>query len=140
MSTYRADTRTTAGCAARLRLRPASLLRRGGVALAVVCALSAEAGVAETASPFVPPPPAKPKIVRLLAYPDYFDPRSLEGFERASGYAVAYDSYDSPDGIADKWREGPYDLVVLPGPALARRIAPGALARLDRSRLPGARA
>ena len=26
--------------------------------------------------------------------------------------------------VADKWREGPYDLVVLSGPTLAREIAP----------------
>ena len=84
-----------------------------------------------TPSPFVPPPPPKPKIVRLLAYAEYFDPRSLEEFERVSGYAVAYDAYDSPEAIAENWREGPYDLVVLPGPALARRIAVG-LARQTR--------
>ena len=59
-------------------------------------------------SPFVPPPPPKPKIVRLLASAEYFDPHSLEEFERVSGYAVAYDAYDLPEAIADKRREGPY--------------------------------
>jgi putrescine transport system substrate-binding protein len=100
----------------------------------------ADRAFAESPSPFVPPPPAKPKIVRLLAPAEYFDPRSLEEFERVSGYAVAYDAYDSPEAVAEKWREGPYDLVVLPGPALARRIALGSLAKLDKSRLAGARA
>ena len=108
--------------------------------IALVCGLIARRAFADSPSPFLPAAPPKPKIVRLLAYPEYFDPRALDEFERASGYSVAYDSYESPDGIADKWREGPYDLVVLPGPTLARRIVAGALAKIDKSRLPGARA
>jgi putrescine transport system substrate-binding protein len=108
--------------------------------VAFLCGLFAERAFAVSPSSFVPPPPPKPKIVRLLASAEYFDPHSLEEFERVSGYAVAYDAYDSPEAIADKWREGPYDLVVLPGPALARRIASGSLAKLDKSRLAGARA
>ena len=110
------------------------------LAIAFVCGLCAEPAFADAPSPFVPPTRPKPKIVRLLAYTEYFDPRALEEFERASGYSVAYDAYDSPEAIADKWREGPYDLVVLPGPTLARRIASGMLAKLDKSRLPAARA
>jgi putrescine transport system substrate-binding protein len=93
--------------------------------------------LAQSASPFVPPPPPKPKIVRLLAGAEFVDPRVLAEFERASGWAVAYDAYDSSDAIAERWRDGPYDLVILPGPVIARRI--GGLARLDRSRLPDAR-
>ncbi len=72
--------------------------------------------------------------------PDYFDTQALEEFERASGYQVAYDAYDGPADVADKWREGPYDLVVLSGPTLAREIALGALSKLDKSRIPNARA
>jgi putrescine transport system substrate-binding protein len=120
-----------AGIVASLRLR---------LAIAFVCGLYAEQAFADGASPFAPPTLPKPKIVRLLAYAEYFDRRTLDEFERASGYSVAYDAYDSPEAIADKWREGPYDLVVLPGPTLARRIASGMLARLDKSRLPAARA
>jgi putrescine transport system substrate-binding protein len=100
----------------------------------------AQAAFAENASPFVPPAAPKPKIVRLLAQPDYFDAQALEEFERASGYQIAYDAYDGPADIAEKWREGPYDVVVLSGPALAREIALGALGKLDKTRIPEARA
>jgi putrescine transport system substrate-binding protein len=119
-----------AGIVASSRLR---------LAIALACGLCAEPAFADGPSPFVPPAAPKPKIVRLLAYTEYFDPRSLDEFERASGYSVAYDAYDSPEAIAEKWRDGPYDLVVLPGPTLARRIASGMLAKLDKSRLPAAR-
>ncbi len=78
--------------------------------------------------------------MRLLALADYFDTQALEEFERASGYQVAYDAYDGPADVADKWREGPYDLVVLSGPTLAREIGLGALSKLDKARIPNARA
>lgn len=100
----------------------------------------AQAAFAQNASPFIPPAAPKPKIVRLLAPADYFDTQALEEFERASGYQVAYDAYDGPADVADKWREGPYDLAVLSGPTLAREIALGALSKLDRSQIPNARA
>ena len=100
----------------------------------------AQAALADDGSPFMPPPAPKPNIVRLLAPPDYFDPQTLEEFERASGYQIAYDAYDEAAGVARKWREGPYDLVVLPGPALASEIALGALGRLDKKLIPNARA
>jgi len=61
--------------------------------------------------------------VRLLAYPGYFDPRVFEAFERATGYAVAYDTYALALEVPEKWKEGPYDVVVLPGPAPAEVLA-----------------
>ena len=45
----------------------------------------AQGAFAQSASPFIPPAAPKPKIVRLLALPDYFDTQALEEFERASG-------------------------------------------------------
>jgi putrescine transport system substrate-binding protein len=112
---------------------------RLGLALAMVLGL-ARSACAEAASPFIAPAPPKPKIVRLLAFADYFDARALEAFERASGFQVAYDAYRGGADLAEKWREGPYDLVVVSGPALSREIGLGALARLDKARLPNARA
>src|SRR4051794_31700264 len=108
--------------------------------LAAIFAAALLAGPAspDTVSPFVPAPPPKPKIVRLLAGVGLFDPHVLAEFEAAGGGAVAYDAYESPDAVAERWRDGPYDLVALPGPVLARRIS--ALARLDKSKLPSARA
>jgi len=99
----------------------------------------APAAFAQSASPFIPPAAPKPKIVRLLALADYFDAQALQEFERASGYQVAYDAYDGAADVADKWREGPYDLVVLSGPTLAREIGLGALSKLDKARIPNAR-
>jgi putrescine transport system substrate-binding protein len=99
-----------------------------------------QAGGTESSLPFAPAPPQKPKQVRLLAFAESLDPRALEAFERATGYAVAYDAYALAVEIPDKWKDGPYDVVVLPGPALSRRIALGALQKLDRHRLSNAHA
>jgi putrescine transport system substrate-binding protein len=101
--------------------------------------LWASAALAQNASPFAPPPPPPPKIVRLLAPPAMLNLDALQAFEGESGYQVAYDAYEGALDLAAKWREGPYDLVVLSGPALAREIAAGALAQLDKARLANAR-
>ena len=101
--------------------------------------LWASAALAENASPFAPPPPPPPKIVRLLAPPALLDLDALQAFEAESGYQVAYDAYEGALDLAAKWREGPYDLVVLSGPALAREIAAGALTPLDKTRLANAK-
>ena len=110
-----------------------------GLALAIALAL-ARGACAETASPFIAPAAPKPKIVRLLAFADYFDTQALDAFERDSGFQIAYDAYSGADDLAQKWREGPYDLVVVSGPALSREIALSALAKLNKTRLPNARA
>lgn len=89
-------------------------------------------------SPFAPPPKPKPTFLRLLAFADYFDAQALAQFEGESGLQIAYDAYDSPESIPDKLRDGPYDLVVLPGPVLRQEIGAGALQKLDRARLPHA--
>jgi putrescine transport system substrate-binding protein len=109
------------------------------LAVAVVALAGTGSALAQTPAPFAPPTSGKPKIVRLLAYPGFFDPHAFEAFEKATGYAVAYDAYALALEIPDQWKDGPYDLVALPGPALARRIAAGALAKLDRTRVPNAR-
>ena len=116
------------------RERPAGILRAAVLALAL-----AGRADAQTATPFAPSTAQKPKIVRLLAYPEFFDPHVFEAFEKATGYAVAYDTFSLALEIPDKWKDGPYDVVALPGPALAKRIAAGALGKLDKARLPNAR-
>ena len=104
----------------------------------VAAGLWASAALAEDVSPFAPPPPPPPKIVRLLAPAAMFDLTALQAFEAESGYQVAYDAYEGALDLAAKWREGPYDLVVLSGPALAREIVAGELAPLDKTRLANA--
>jgi putrescine transport system substrate-binding protein len=89
-------------------------------------------------SPFAPPPKPKTTFLRLLAFADYFDAKALDEFQKESGLQIAYDAYDAPESIPDKLREGPYDLIVLPGPILRQEIAAGALQKLDRARLPHA--
>jgi putrescine transport system substrate-binding protein len=106
--------------------------------LAIVFALLASVAPSVAASPFEPPPKPKPTFLRLLAFADYFDTATLDQFERESGLQIAYDAYDSAESIPDKLRDGPYDLIVLPGPVLRQEIAAGALQKLDRARLPHA--
>jgi putrescine transport system substrate-binding protein len=106
--------------------------------LAISIALLALLAPATADSPFAPPPKPKPAFLRLLAFADYFDAEALEEFERESGLQIAYDAYDSPESIPDKLREGPYDLMVLPGPVLRQEILAGALQKLDRALLPHA--
>jgi putrescine transport system substrate-binding protein len=110
---------------------PRSLL----LSMLVALALSAPAAAD---SPFAPQAKPKPTFLRLLAFADYFDAKALEEFERENGLQIAYDAYDSPESIPDKLRDGPYDLIVISGPALRQEIAAGALQKLDRARLPHA--
>ena len=103
-------------------------------AMALACALALAPAMAQQ-SPFAPSPKAEPRYIRLLAFADYFDADALAEFERVSGKQIAYDAYDSVGSIAERMRETPYDLVVLPGPALREAIAGGALQKIDRARL-----
>lgn len=117
-------------------MNPRRFPRNLGVLAAVFALIAGGTARSDNTLPFLPPPAPAARTLKLLAYPDYFDPAAIEAFERASGFEVAYDSYPSPSAIAEKWRDGPYDVVLLPGPQLQRGIREGALARLDRSRLP----
>jgi spermidine/putrescine-binding protein len=118
------------GAVRALRLRWAKYL---------AAALILVAAAAQAQTPFQPVASTKPKLVRLLAYPEYFDRRVFEAFEKQTGYAVGYDSYALQVEIPDKWKDGPYDVVVLPGATLAKRIAAGNLMKLDKARLTRAR-
>ena len=113
-------------------------LRRIVAALALALG-GAHLALAQTATPFQPITAARPKIVRLLAWSESIDPAALETFQRETGFEVAYDGYASPAEIPERLREGPYDLVVLPGPEIARGVRAGAFARLDRARIGAAR-
>jgi putrescine transport system substrate-binding protein len=114
-----------------------TLLRRCAQAAFAALWLVRPALAAES-SPFAPP--AKPpELFRLLAYADDFDPAVIEDAERAIGLPVAYDSYDSPDQIAERLRATPYDVVVAPGASIAQAVVAGALRRLDLAAIPNAR-
>ncbi len=102
-----------------------------GLALLAACVVAHGQG----ASPFLPPPADAPRIVRLLAPPESVDRTVIDAYEAASGWTIAYDSYADASEFEQKWKEERYDLVLLGGRALARRIAVGAFARLDKSKL-----
>ena len=90
------------------------------------------------ASPFAPPPAPPPKVLRLLAPSGSFDVKTLRQFERESGYAVNYDAYGDPARIPSLLQE-PYDVVLLPGPAIARAIGAGQLRRIEKAQVANAR-
>jgi putrescine transport system substrate-binding protein len=106
---------------------------RAFLAFALFC--GATPALADALAPFLPAPAAGPQIVRVLAPVDAIDREVIDGFERDSGLVVALDAY----GHGVEPAAAGYDLVILRGPALARAIAAGALARLDRKRLTNAR-
>ncbi len=74
--------------------------------------------------------------MEALTPPEFLDRAVVEAFEKESGLTVALDTYASPAELAEIGGERRYDLVILRGPALARRLS--ALKRLDRSRLTNA--
>jgi len=104
-----------------------------------LAALLLACSAAQAQSPFLPRPAPAPKIVKVLAPPDFLDRSMIEAFEAQGGATVALDQYAGAAELAQRSAEQRYDLVVLRGPALARRLAAGALTRLDRRRLPNAR-
>ncbi len=112
-------------------------MRNAAAALALL--LSAQQGYAIDPPTLAPPAPPKPNILRLLAPADAIDPAALEAFEKQSGFEVAYDAYVGAPAIAERWREGPYDLAILPGPAVAQYIAANALQKLNFAALPAAK-
>ena len=89
--------------------------------------------------PFLPPAAPQPKLLKVLAPPDFIDRTTVEAFEKDSGATVALDPYVGAAELASRMAEEHYDLLVLRGPALARRLAAGSLTRLNRRRLPNAR-
>ncbi len=108
------------------------------VLLAAVAAALGPLALDSAASPFAPPPPPVPKVLRLLAPSGAFSARMLREFERESDYAVAYDAYGDPARIPSLMKE-PYDVVVLPGPALAHAIGAKQLRAIEKGEIPNAR-
>ena len=106
---------------------------------ALIAAAAVLSAGALEASPFAPPAKPALKIVRLLAPSGAFNARTLREFERESGFEVAYDAYGDSAKIPALMKEGPYDLVILPGPALARAISSGELRKIDKAQIANAR-
>ena len=94
---------------------------------------------AQGVSPFLPAPAPSAKILKVLTPPDFLDRAVVEGLEGDLKIAVALDTYASAAELAERNAAERYDLVILNGPALARRLAGRRLARLDFRKLPNAR-
>jgi putrescine transport system substrate-binding protein len=105
---------------------------------AAVAAAFGPVAIESAASPFAPPPQPVPKELRLLAPSGAFNAKMLRAFERESGYVVAYDAYGDPARIPSLMKE-PYDVVVLPGPALAHAIGAKQLRPIEKAEVQNAR-
>jgi putrescine transport system substrate-binding protein len=79
------------------------------------------------------------KILNVYNWTDYIDPAALEEFTKETGIQVHYDVFDSLETLEAKLLAGHsgYDIVVPSNePTFSRLIRTGALAEIDRSRVP----
>ena len=82
---------------------------------------------------------ADDKVVNVYNWTDYIDPAALEQFTAETGIEVRYDVFDSLETLEGKLLAGNsgYDIVVPSNePTFSRLIHAGALAEIDRSRVP----
>lgn len=78
------------------------------------------------------------QTVKIYNWTDYFAPDTLKNFQKATGIASTYDTYDS-NPVLDaklKARNSGYDIVVPSSHFVARQVLRGDLKKLDRSQLP----
>jgi putrescine transport system substrate-binding protein len=82
---------------------------------------------------------AQERVVNVYNWTDYIDPAALERFQKETGITVHYDVFDSLETLEAKLLAGHsgYDVVVPSNePTFSRLIKVGALAPIDRSRVP----
>jgi putrescine transport system substrate-binding protein len=82
---------------------------------------------------------AQDKFVNVYNWTDYIDPKALARFQQETGITVRYDVYDSLETLEGKLLAGHsgYDVVVPTSePTFSRLVRAGALATLDRARMP----
>lgn len=82
---------------------------------------------------------AEDKVVNVYNWTDYIDPAALAQFTAETGIKVRYDVFDSLETLEGKLLAGHsgYDIVVPSNePTFSRLIHAGALAEIDRSRVP----
>ncbi len=85
------------------------------------------------------PARAQEKVLNVYNWTDYIDQKQLERFQKETGITVRYDTYDSLETLEAKLLAGHsgYDVVVPSAePTLSRLIKVGALATIDRSKVP----
>ena len=85
------------------------------------------------------PAHAQDKVLNIYNWTDYIDPKALREFSRQTGITIHYDVYDSLETLEARLLTGDsgYDIVVpTDEPTFARFIRAGALAKIDRARVP----
>lgn len=90
-------------------------------------------------TPALAPSWAEDKVLNVYNWTDYIDPAALERFTAETGIKVRYDVFDSLETLEAKLLAGHsgYDIVVPSNePTFSRLIHDGALADIDRSRVP----
>jgi putrescine transport system substrate-binding protein len=88
---------------------------------------------------FVVPARAQERVLNIYNWTDYIDPAALERFQKETGITVHYDVFDSLETLEAKLLAGHsgYDVVVPSNePTFSRLIKVGALAPIDRARVP----
>ena len=80
------------------------------------------------------------RIVNVLGWGDYVDPRVLRDFTRTTGIEVTYESYSSDESLETTLQPGnrAFDVVIVSSGVLRKQIARGLYQKLDRSKLPNA--
>ncbi len=85
------------------------------------------------------PAQAQDKVLNIYNWTDYIDPKALQQFTQQTGITVHYDVYDSLETLEAKMLTGDsgYDIVVpTDEPTLSLFIRAGALAKIDRAKVP----
>ncbi len=106
-------------------------MKKTAIAFAAALAASAALGTAALAG-------GEKSEVHVYNWSDYIGEGVLEKFEKATGYKVIYDTFDSNEILETKLLTGHtgYDVVVPSATFLARQIQAGVFQKLDKSKLP----
>jgi putrescine transport system substrate-binding protein len=81
---------------------------------------------------------AKDQTLKIYNWSDYIDPTILADFTKETGIKVQYDTFDSNEVLETKVLQGAtgYDIVAPSNHNVPRYIAAGAIAALDKAKLP----
>lgn len=95
--------------------------------------------VAMAVAGFITAAHADDKVLHVYNWSDYIDKDTVAKFEKATGYKVTYDVYDSNETLQAKLLSGHsgYDIVVPTAfPFLDKLVKAGVFQKLDRSKIP----
>lgn len=100
--------------------RPGLAFRRASRAIVAALLLSFAAAL---------PAQAQQRVLNLLAWADYVDPKVLADFTLKTGITVVYDTYDSNDAALNRLqgKAADFDVVIISGQVLAQAIRVGRL-------------